>query len=197
MEGWIKLKKTSVDELRQLILEGTIDEFNEKGFKFTMDDIAKRLRISKKTIYVAFQDKETLFFEMVDYCFQAIKESERKIYEDSKLTVVQKIEKILIVLPDRYQSLDFRLIYEMEEKYPRIFQKIKQRIESDWETTISLFEEAMNQGKMKRLPMPIIKAIVEASIERFISSRVLIENDISYEEALSTMVEIIMSGLLI
>ena len=103
----------------------------------------------------------------------------------------------MIVLPDRYQSIDFRQIYEMEEKYPKIFKKIRQRIESDWETTISLFEEAMNQGKMKRLPMPIIKSIVEASIERFISSRVLIENDISYEEALSTMVEIIMSGLLI
>ena len=38
-------------ELRKMILNGTMEVFNEKGLKFTMDDIAKQLKISKKTIY--------------------------------------------------------------------------------------------------------------------------------------------------
>ena len=47
-------------ELRETILEGTIQAFNKKGLKFTMDDIAALLGISKKTIYTVFQDKNTL-----------------------------------------------------------------------------------------------------------------------------------------
>lgn len=184
-------------EVKLKIIEGTIDEFNEKGFKFTMDDIARRLNISKKTIYSVFRDKESLFFEMVDYCFRAIKESEQQILENQELDVIEKIEQILIVLPDRYKNIDFRQIYEMQEKYPKIFKKIQFRIESDWEPTIRLFEQAMEEGRMKKLPIPIIKTMVEASIERFISSKVLIENEIEYDEALHLMVEIMMQGLLV
>ena len=41
-------------------MESVINQFNQKGMKFTMDDIAKQLSISKKTIYKVFDDKEKL-----------------------------------------------------------------------------------------------------------------------------------------
>ena len=37
-------------DLEQKILEAAIIVFNKKGMKFTMDDLAKQLEISKKTI---------------------------------------------------------------------------------------------------------------------------------------------------
>ena len=82
-------------ELRETILEETIQAFNKKGLKFTMDDIAALLGISKKTIYTVFQDKNTLVSEMVDYCFDSIKESEQKVL--GSLTVEYQ-EKYLQVL---------------------------------------------------------------------------------------------------
>mgnify|MGYP000516614089 CR=1 FL=1 len=41
---------------KEVILEGTIKAFNEKGLKFTMDDVAKILGMSKKTIYTVGVD---------------------------------------------------------------------------------------------------------------------------------------------
>ena len=64
--------------LKDDILEATIQAFQKKGLKFTMDDIASLLGISKKTIYTVFPDKNSLVLEMVDYCFSSIKESEQK-----------------------------------------------------------------------------------------------------------------------
>ena len=69
-------------ELKENIMQGTLQAFNQKGLKFTMDDIAKILGISKKTIYQVFRDKEALFLETVDYLFDRIKDSEQKIVED-------------------------------------------------------------------------------------------------------------------
>ena len=40
-----------MDSNKERILIATIKLFNEKGLKFTMDDIAAELKISKKTIY--------------------------------------------------------------------------------------------------------------------------------------------------
>ena len=37
--------------IREQILDATVLVFNKKGMKFTMDDIARELGMSKKTIY--------------------------------------------------------------------------------------------------------------------------------------------------
>ena len=103
-------------ELREMILEGTIKAFNEKGLKFTMDDVAKILGISKKTIYTVFRDKESMFFTMVDYMFDSIKESERQILADEGLTTLEKIRKILAVIPEGYRDIDFRHLYLLKDK---------------------------------------------------------------------------------
>ena len=97
-------------DTKELIMDATIQAFNRKGIKFTMDDIAKELHISKKTIYTLFQTKENLFLSTVDYCFNQIHQSEQHILEDSSLTTLEKLEKMLVVLPERYQNIDWRTI---------------------------------------------------------------------------------------
>ena len=42
---------------KERILEATMKVFNKKGLKFTMDDIAEELSMSKKTIYTVFDNK--------------------------------------------------------------------------------------------------------------------------------------------
>ena len=77
------------------ILEATIKVFNQKGLKFTMDDIATELGMSKKTIYATFRDKESMFLGMVDYCFDRIKIQKQLVLEDETLSTVEKIRKVL------------------------------------------------------------------------------------------------------
>ena len=107
-------------ELKENIMQGTLQAFNQKGLKFTMDDIAKILGISKKTIYQVFRDKEALFLETVDYLFDRIKDSEQKIVENQEMDTLQKIHTILGVMPECYQDVDFRQLYQLKEKYPEI-----------------------------------------------------------------------------
>jgi len=51
--------------LKGNILEATIKAFQKKGLKFTMDDLASLLGISKKTIYTVFPDKNSLVLELI------------------------------------------------------------------------------------------------------------------------------------
>lgn len=118
--------KESIQEqkLQQKILEGTIEAFNQKGLKFTMDDLAGILGMSKKTIYTVFSDKTSLFLSMVDYLFDTIKESERAILENEALSTVEKIRAILGVMPDSYKDINFAKLYLLKEKYPEIYTRV-------------------------------------------------------------------------
>ena len=182
-------------ELRETILEGTIQAFNKKGLKFTMDDIAKTLGISKKTIYTVFSDKESMFYAMVDYMFDCIKESERRIVEDKTLTTIDKIRQIMGVMPESYRNIDFHKLYQLKDKYPAVYKQVEKRLETGWEETIALLEQGIKEGCIRNIHIPIVKMMLEASIEQFFQRDILVQNDITYIEALNEVVDILMDGI--
>ena len=184
-----------MNEIRQKIMEAVISQFNSKGMKFTMDDISKELHISKKTIYKEFDDKDELFFATVDYGFSAIKSKEAEVLADDSLDLVEKISKLIVCLPDNYKNIDFRMVYQLKEKYPKVYMKLAERIESDWGETEKLLNKAMDQGLIKKVPVPLIKLMVEGAIEKFLSSDELVKTDFSYEQSLNGMIDIIINGL--
>ena len=132
-------------ELKENIMQGTLQAFNQKGLKFTMDDIAKILGISKKTIYQVFRD--------------------------------------------------FRQLYQLKEKYPEIYHQVEVRLETGWETTIALLEQGMQEGVIRPVRIPILKMMLEASLEQFFQRDILLQNEITYAQALQEVVGILMYGI--
>lgn len=184
-------------DLRQQILEGAIRVFNARGIKFTMDDLAKALAMSKKTIYTVFRDKNDLFLAMVTYLFDGIKAAEQAIVEDPSLSTLEKIKRILSVMPDSYQDIDFRRLYLLKDKYPAIYKQVELRLEGGWESTIALLEQGMAEGVIRRVSIPIVKMMLEASLEQFFQRDILVRNDLSYQAGLEEVVGILLEGIIV
>lgn len=182
-------------EMQEAILEGTIKVFNRKGLKFTMDDIAKELCMSKKTIYTVFDNKNSLFLAMVDYMFERIKESEAAVLADESLSTLEKIRKVLCVMPEGYREVDFRQLYSLRDKYPIIYKRVEERLESGWETIISLLEKGMAEGVVRPIHIPLLKMMLEAAVEQFFQRDILIQSRISYYDALDEVVDILVNGI--
>lgn len=180
---------------KEKILEATIKVFNRKGLKFTMDDIASELSMSKKTIYTVFRDKESMFFAMVDYCFDKIKESENEILSDDSLSTVEKIRGVLAVLPSGYKDVDFRQLYTLKDKYPNTYSRVEERLETGWEKTIALINQGIEEGSIRPINVNLLKSMLEATIEQFFQRDILIRNQINYAEALEEVVNILVDGI--
>ena len=180
---------------KEKILEATIKVFNRKGLKFTMDDIASELSMSKKTIYTVFRDKESMFFAMVDYCFDKIKESESEILSEDSLSTVEKIRGVLAVLPSGYKDVDFRQLYTLKDKYPNTYSRVEERLETGWEKTIALINQGIEEGSIRPVNVNLLKSMLEATIEQFFQRDILIRNQISYAEALEEVVNILVDGI--
>lgn len=182
-------------ELRESIIEGTIKVFNQKGLKFTMDDLAKVLGMSKKTIYTVFADKEELFFAMVEWIFDSIKEEEKRVLDDESLPTVQKLKVLLGVLPEGYKEVDFRQLYSLKDKYPKIYKQVEIRLETGWEATLELMQQGIAEGVLRPVSLPLFKMMMEASLEQFFQRDILLQSDMTYGEALEEVVNILMDGI--
>ena len=185
----------SIDEIREEIIRACIALFNQKGLKFTMDDVANYCRISKKTMYVVFNDKETLFLAVVDYLFDGIKESEAEVINDTSLSTIEKIKKILGVMPESYKELDFGKMLLIKEKYPAIYEKVEERLETGWEKTLELLERGVKEGVIRNVDISIVKIMFEASVEQFFRRDIINRDKINYHKALNQVVEIILEGI--
>ena len=82
---------SSSSELRVRILDEAARQFDKKGIKFTMDDLARALGMSKKTIYTVFEDKRSIMNDTIDRFFEDAFNQEQEILNDESIGVVEKL----------------------------------------------------------------------------------------------------------
>lgn len=91
---WDILFKNMDGSKKEFILKETLGYFLKYGVKnFTMDDIANKLGVSKKTLYQMFCNKENLLFEAVDELWESFLVQIHEI-EQEEINPLQKIVKI-------------------------------------------------------------------------------------------------------
>lgn len=188
--------QTPLESTRARILEAAIPLFNDRGLKFTMDELAAALGMSKKTIYAAFPSKEKMLEEMVDYVFDFIGRDKAAILGDDTLPYLEKLRRVLTTLTDKYESIDLRRLYDLESRYGAVYAKVARRLETGWEGTTALLEEGIRRGVLRPFPIPIFKLMMETTLQQFFRGDVLLRSGISYQEALGQVVDILLRGIL-
>lgn len=69
--------------MKNLIIEKSIENLRKEGLKFSVDDLAAQLAISKKTIYKYFPDKESLAFAMYEKYYADARKEVAEIVKNS------------------------------------------------------------------------------------------------------------------
>ena len=115
------MKEDTSQELRVRILDEAARQFDKKGIKFTMDDLAHALGMSKKTIYTVFEDKRSIMTQTIDRFFDDALIEEEMILNDESLTIPDQLKAIIGRVPERYTQNDLAQLYVLKEKYPSVY----------------------------------------------------------------------------
>lgn len=113
--------------MKNKILETAAEMFLNLGFKsVTMDDIAKEIGVSKKTIYTHFKNKTSLVEEVTNSMFCVISEGIGLIHEQQKNPIKELYEVkhfVMTYLKDEKSSPQ----YQMQKYYPKIYKVLKRK----------------------------------------------------------------------
>lgn len=113
--------------MKEKILLGATDLFLNYGFKsVTMDDIANKLGMSKKTIYQHFDNKTKLVQASTMHLFEFISVGINQIcaLEKNPIEEIYSIKKFVMEhLKDEKSSPQ----YQLQKYYPRIFKTLKEK----------------------------------------------------------------------
>lgn len=105
------------------LLEKVSDLFIENGAKtVTMDDIAQELKISKKTLYQKYENKEALLEEVLAYKLEVVL-SKMKNLDETIENAVERMFKRDSDIRRASRTNDSIMLRQLIKYYPQIFNK--------------------------------------------------------------------------
>jgi len=125
------------------IIEGGEDLFLKAGIKsVTMDDIAKHLGISKKTIYHYFKDKNELVIALVK---KKLKEDEDQINDiiSKSDNVIEEMLNMMKCSEDIFSRINPIVIHDMQKYHPDAWKQF-QNFKAD--VLVRTLEELLTKG---------------------------------------------------
>jgi AcrR family transcriptional regulator len=106
-------------DTKDKILKGAEGLFMKYGVRsISMDDIARHLTVSKKTLYQHFADKEDIVTLVCQAHMQENKKEFDKITEDSA-NAIEELAKISICLKRNMEGINPSLLFDLQKYHPR------------------------------------------------------------------------------
>ncbi|MDH5398310.1 MAG: TetR/AcrR family transcriptional regulator [Cyclobacteriaceae bacterium] len=116
-------------ELKERVLNAARELFFTYGLRnVRMDEIATQLGISKKTLYEVFPKKKDIVNEITKD-FLKCRENEQEILAREANDPVDELIKILGSIHTIFESMNARLIYELQRYFPEAWQIFKKHKE--------------------------------------------------------------------
>ena len=114
-----------MDEKAQKILEQTTMLFMQYGIKsLTMDDIARHLGISKKTLYQSFSDKAELVLKGILAHMNQEQDALEKINEQCE-NAIDEMFMISQHVSQHIQRMHPSILFDLEKYYPQAFKEFQ------------------------------------------------------------------------
>lgn len=184
-------------EDHEKILQFTLKKFIKEGFyKTSMDELARDLSMSKKTIYKYFPSKEKLVEAVVEHLMLTISGEMDDIILQKK-SAVSKITSMLRLIGSISMSLGDRWLSDMKLHAPHLWKRIEQFRVKKMNTNIKqLIEQGKNEGFFKDKPIEFIMPIFISAVSTIVTPDFLLNSNYSFKDAVEITFDILLNGIL-
>lgn len=146
-----------VSNMKDKIIRASIEGLKNDGLKFSVDALANKLKISKKTVYKYFPDKETLSIALYEtYYSDAAKQARELIRKNT----ADSYKELLYIYFDS-KKMTRNDIFNKYKLNQTIDAYTKEKSDSLWEMTAASFS-----GKLSETDKRAFRIIVDGSFEK-------------------------------
>jgi AcrR family transcriptional regulator len=150
-------------ETREKIIQGSIELFQRLGVKnLSMDDMARALGMSKKTLYLHFTDKQDILKACVNRHFER-QECQLEGIHTENLAAVEEIFRMMEFVSAQIRQMAgaHRLIHDIQLYYPEAWSRFREHKE---QFVIGRLEENLRKGIEEGVYRPEIDIRIIARI---------------------------------
>ncbi len=183
--------------MKDKILQYSKEVFYREGFyKITMDEIARDLKISKKTIYKYFPSKEAIVKELIEETLQRVNIAHDEILQRD----INSLEKLVAVgrfIINDILSINNKMLNDLRQHTPHLWTKIDEfRKERLLKNFSIILDQGKKEGLIKKIPNQIITTVFISGARAVINPDFILNNNLSLGEAGKSALVFLISGML-
>lgn len=156
------------------ILGASVELFSQYGFKtITMDDVARRAGISKKTLYQHFANKDEVVNESVLWYKNQTTENCAELLDGAE-NAIEAMVRMLAFMDNMHKKINPMALFEMQRFYPEAYKTFREQLVGrdvvmirdniEWGKAEGYYREEVNADLMARFRLETSLMILQPSL---------------------------------
>jgi AcrR family transcriptional regulator len=187
------------DRPAQRIVNAARHHFFTHGFRsVTMDDLAKELGMSKKTLYLSFPSKTALVRAVLFEKFRSVDADLQRIMSDCSGDVMEALHQLLACMQRHTEEIQPPFVRDIRREAPEVFDLVQTlRRELIQRYFGKLFEEGRRAGIIRKdISTRLMIEILLGATEAIVNPSKLTELRLTVKAGYLTVVNVIIEGVL-
>lgn len=177
------------------VIMAALEEMKIHSLRFTMDDLTRRLHMSKTSLYKIIDSKEKLIQEIIGYLMKTFEEEERHIIEKAA-TSQDKVTRFVDEYTRMFNFLESGAYDDLKITYPKEWQRCEDFRRQKVEVLLTLLNEGMKSGEFRKINSAVLQHCLLLMSSILANTKFLSDNDLTYLQAINSMCDLMFYGLL-
>lgn len=186
-------------EIKNRILDAAQKQFLIYGFtKVTMDEIAAKIGMSKKTIYKFYPGKVDVVNAIADKMLAEAEEGLRNIVQDTRVGFIEKLRNMMTFVGMHLSKLSQPLIEDIRQNAPQLWEKISDyRKKSIYKNFGSLIREGRQKGVFRSdVDEHLVILIYVYIVQNIINPETISQLPLTAPQVYEHVIKVIFEGIL-
>lgn len=183
-------------ELQLRIIEQATPMFLHYGIKaITMDMIAARLGISKRTLYENFKDKTELLLACLEKA-EADRDERLGIYYTQRKNVIELLLNVHEDILRFMRNASPAYFIDMERYYPKVYNRYAHEKEMHRQAIVDLLREGIGEGMIRSdINIEIVAALLSLQLELLKNADEIFQSKYTFTEIFETIFKSFIRGI--
>ena len=155
--------------VKEKILAAAAIMIEEKGISFRMDDLAKALTISKRTLYEQFRSKHEIVETILVHGAEEFYRQHENIVKNKSLTVEEVLDRYFKVWSNMYAAFNGESFIEIFLAIPQLQETLKTLFKKDWDLLKYYLIDQQEQGTIVQdVDIDIIIMMLQGAVRNIV-----------------------------
>ena len=173
--------------VKEKILAAAATMIEERGISFRMNDLAKSLAISKRTLYEQFHSKHEIVETILVHMTEEFYRQHENIVNNKSLTLEEVLDQYFKVRSNLYAAFNGESFIEIFLAIPQLQETLKTLFKKDWDLLKGYLVRQQEQGYIAQyVDIDIIIMMLQGAVRR-----IVLESSSHHEDLYTYMPKVI------
>ena len=181
--------------VKEKILAAAAIMIEERGISFRMDDLAKSLTISKRTLYEQFHSKHEIVETILVHGAEEFYRQHENIVKNKSLTLEEVLDQYFKVRSNLYAAFNGESFIEIFLAIPQLQETLKTLFKKDWDLLKDYLVRQQEQGYIaQHVDIDIIIMMLQGAVRN-----IVFESSSHHEDVYTYMpkvISVILQGII-